>query len=72
MLFNYHLGDVSQHLINEDRAQIRQKNSNLPQMERLRNNFSPLLVAVASITIVRVKPHPTMAKGGRWVQALSP
>ena len=30
------------------------------------------LVAVTLITIVTVKPHHTMGKGGRWVQALSP
>ena len=42
---------------------MKQENSNLPQTKHYETLFSPFLVAVTSITIVTVKPHPTMAKG---------
>ena len=59
-------------LINLNKAQIKQENSNLPQTKHYETFFSPFLVAVTLITIVTVKPHPTMGKGGRWVKARSP
>ena len=48
------------------------RNSNLPQTKQYETLlFSPFLVAVTLITIVTVKTHPTMGKGGRWVKARS-